>query len=75
MAKLMPNLYNDSEIIAKVFTTWGQGGLKCFTEVERISKERGAMFLMADSMIAPKIIQCYENIGMKMHDSVFMKRL
>lgn len=74
-AKLMPNFYNDNEIIAKVFTTWGRGGLKCFTEVERICRDRGVMFLMADSMIVPKIIKFYENIGMKMHDSVFMKRL
>lgn len=75
VAKLMPNFYNDGEIIAKVFTTWGHGGLKCFAEVERICKEMGAIFLMADSMIAPKIIKFYENIGMKLNDSVFMKRL
>ena len=75
LAKLTPNFYNASEIIAKVFSTWGLGGLKCFREVERIAKQRGAKFLLADSMIEPRIIRFYEKTGMVLQDSVFIKEL
>jgi len=75
VAKLIPNFYNGNEIIAKVFTTWGPGGLNCFVEVERICKEMGAMFLSADSMIAPRVTRFYERRGLQHFDSVFMKRM
>ena len=75
VAKLMPNFYNASEIVAKIFTTWGNGGLNCFVEVERICKQRGAGFLMADSMITPKVTRFYERNGMELQDSVFIKVL
>ena len=75
VAKLIPNFYNADEIVAKVFTTWGPGGLKCFAEVERICKARGARFLMADSMIAPRVQKFYERRGMTQQDSVFIKEL
>ena len=75
VAKLIPNFYNANEIIAKVFTTWGIGGLRCFIEVEKITKARGAKFIIADSMIAPRIIRFYERQGMTCQDSVFIKEL
>lgn len=75
VAKLVPNFYNANEIVAKVFTTWGLGGLKCFREVERQCRERGAKFLIADSMIAPRVMKFYERRGMEHQDSVFIKVL
>ena len=75
VAKLVPNFYNANEIVAKVFTTWGKGGLKCFAEVEKICRDRGAKFLIADSMIEPRVIKFYEKHGMSHQDSVFMKVL
>ncbi len=75
VAKLSPSFYNAGEVIAKVFTTWGDGGLNCFVEVERLAKERGAKFLIADSFIAPRIIKFYERRDMYLTDSVFIKEL
>ena len=75
VAKLVPNFYNDSEIIAKVFTTWGKGGLLCFTEVEKQARNQGATFLMADSFIDSRVIRFYERHNMTLADSVFIKEL
>ncbi len=75
VAKLIPNFYNANEIIAKVFTTWGAGGLRCFVEVERLAKEKGAKFIMADSLREPRIERFYERRGMTIQDSVFIKEL
>ena len=75
VANLLPSFYNAGETIAKVFTTWGDGGLNCFVEVERQAKERGARFLIADSFIAPRIIRFYKRRDMYLTDSVFIKEL
>lgn len=75
VALLVPNFYNSDEIIAKVFTTWGKGGLKCFREVEKQSRAKGAKFIMADSYIQPRVIKFYERIGMRLADWVYIKDL
>lgn len=74
-ATLYPSMYDASQIIARVFTTWGPGGLDCFVEVEHRCRDRGAAFIMADSYIAPRIMRFYKRRGMKRADSVFIKAL
>ena len=75
LALLVPNFYNGNEIIAKVFTIWGNGGLKCFREVERQAKERGAKFILADSFVEPRLCKFYERHGMTLTDSVYLKEV
>lgn len=72
---LTPSFWNPDDIICKIFTTSGAGGLQCFREVERIARERGATFLMADSWLEPRIISFYERNNMSAMDTVFLKEL
>lgn len=74
-AKLVPSFYDPEQTVCRVFTTWGPGGLKCFDEVERIAIIEGADFILADSYIEPRIMNFYENNGMRQTDSVFIKEL
>lgn len=75
VARLAPNFYNAGEVVARIISTWGKGGLECFREVERLCTERGARFIMADSWIEPRIERFYERQGMTRMDSVFIKEL
>lgn len=74
-AALTPSLYDASEVIARVYTTWGPGGLRCFREVEKRAKERGARFLIADSFAEPRVMKFYERIGMQQADITYIKEL
>ncbi len=74
-AKLVPSFYNPEQLICRVFTTWGAGGLECFREVERIAVIEGADFILADSYIEPRIMKFYELNNMRQTDSVFIKEL
>lgn len=74
-AKLVPSLYDSQQVVARVFTTWGRGGLNCFERVEGLCREAGAHFLIADALIAPAITRFYERRGMKQIDTLFMKAL
>lgn len=74
-AMLAPSIYNVDEIVARVFTTWGPGGLNCFREVETLAKEEGAKFIIADSFTEPRMMKFYERNGMKPADTVFIKEL
>ena len=74
-ATLGPSMFDSRELIARVFTTWGRGGLRCFIDVERKAKKRGAKFIVADSYVEPRIIKFYERRGMFLTDSVYLKAL
>ena len=74
-AKLVPSFYDPEQIVCRVFTTWGKGGLECFREVERLAVIRGADFILADSYIEPRIMRFYEHICMRQTDSVFIKEV
>lgn len=74
-ALLVDSFYDPNELVCKVFSTWGKGGLQCFYEVQAIAEERGADFLLADSFIEPRIMRFYDKIGMRQADSVFIKEL
>lgn len=75
VAKLSRNLYNDSEIIARIVTTWGNGGLKCYREVRRQAKKIGANFIRADVYIEPRMAKVYERDGMVLTDGVYTGKL
>ncbi len=70
---LVPSLYDSEQIIARVISTWGRGGLQCFKSSVRWAKEHGASLLMADSYIEPRIEKFYERFGMIRADNVYMK--
>lgn len=72
---LTPSFYDRSQVIGRVFTTWGKGGLECFRACEQWAKEHGAAFLIADSFIDPRITKFYERIGMTQTDHLYMKVL
>ena len=74
-AQLAPSLYDSSQIIGRVFSTWGTGGLKCFSGVERECQRRGAVFLIADAWLTPRIAKFYRRRGMREADRVFLKEL
>lgn len=71
---LIQSVYGD-ETIARVLTTWGDGGLKCFKHAEQWAKERGAKYLMADSLHEPRIRSFYERNGMSQADILYTKGL
>ena len=73
VARLTPSLYDESEIIGRVFTTWGKGGLRCFQEVERQCFQRGARFVMADTWIEPRLANVYRRRGYQAADSLLVK--
>lgn len=75
VAMLVPSLYDSRETIARVFSTWGRGGLRCFREVERIAKERGARYMIADQMYDKRIGSFYRRIGMREADTTYIKEL
>ena len=64
-----------NEIIAKVFTTWGRGGTKCFKSAMRVAKEMGASKIIADANLSPQIVRFYEGIGLKQYDTNYMGNL
>ena len=70
---LVPSLYDSEQIIAKIITTWGRGGLQCFRAAVKWAAEQGASLLMADSYIEPRIEKFYERFGMIRADNVYMK--
>lgn len=74
-AMLIPSMYHPDEFICRVFSTWGNGGLECFREVERQAQATGAHFLIADSYIEPRIMKFYAHNGMTHSDVVFLKEL
>jgi len=74
-AKLVPSFYDPGQIVCRVFSTWGPGGLECFREVERIAVLEGAHFILADSYIEPRIMNFYKHNDMRQADSVFVKEL
>ena len=71
---LVESMYGD-ETVARVVTTWGKGGLICFKHAEQWAKDRGAKYLMADSLHEPRIRTFYERNGMTQTDILYMKGL
>ena len=70
---LVPSLYDSSELIAKVISTWGKGSLKCFKVAVEWAADQGATVLMADSYIEPRMEKFYLRAGMIPADTVYMK--
>ena len=70
---LVPSLYDDKQIIAKVVSTWGSGGLQCFKVAAQWAFDNGASVLMADSYIEPRMKKFYQRFGMVQADIVYMK--
>ena len=73
--RLVRSLYCRSELIARVFTTWGKDGLRCFRACEQWAKDHGARYLMADSLMEPRIETFYQRHGMTKADQVYIKEL
>ena len=71
---LIQSMYG-KELIGRVVTTWGKGGLKCFKAAEQWAKDHGAKYLIADSLVDPRICKFYERNGMKQIDVLFSKGL
>ena len=72
---LQPSLYSSGQLLARVISTWGTGGLECFKACERWARERGAEVLMADCLTDERIASFYAKIGMQSMDSVYVKGL
>ena len=72
---LVSSFWRPDNILCKIFTTSGRGGLRCFREVERRAADAGAKYLFADSWLEPRIISYYEKNGMSLTDKVFLKEL
>ncbi len=70
---LVPSLYDENQIIAKIVSTWGKGGLKCFKVASEWASANGATVLMADSYIEPRMEKFYLRTGMTPADIVYMK--
>ncbi|MCP4934697.1 MAG: hypothetical protein GY927_10955 [bacterium] len=75
VAKLVSSIYNRDEVIARVVSTWGPGGLKCFDEVERLAYINGAKFIMADLLVEPRMESFYRRLGMTKADTLYFKEL
>ena len=72
-AQLAPSMYDVSETIARVFTTWGPGGLKCFRALEKACRDAGASFIIADSFTDDRIASFYRRRGFEQQDKLFMR--
>jgi len=70
---LMPSMYDTNQIVAKVVSTGGTGGLKCFRKAAKWAQGEGASILIADSYLEPRMDKFYERFGMIQTDSVFIK--
>lgn len=73
VARLSPSLYDDGQIIGRVFTTWGKGGLSCLREVERQCFNRGASFVIVDAWMEPRLEKVYLRQGYESADRLFVK--
>jgi len=72
---LVPSLYNSNEIIGRVISTWGVGGLKCFKHAVRWAKHNGASILMADSFVDTRMESFYKRFGMIQTDRVYLRTI
>ncbi len=73
LIRLGHSIYNQYEIIARVVSTWGPGGLECFRYAEALAQAEGAHFLIADSFAETRIEKFYLRNGMKEMDKSFCK--
>ena len=72
---LIPSLYDSNETIARVISTWGAGGLKCFDAAVKWAKENSADILIADSYVEPRMESFYKRFGMVQTDKVYLRKI
>lgn len=60
------------DVIAKVLSTWGPGGTRCFREAMKWARESGATKIIADANLSPEIARFYKRARMKKYDTNYM---
>lgn len=68
---LTPSLFGN-DLVAKVISTWGRGGVDCFRAARKFAKSRGATKIMADANLSQRLVKFYKRVGMKKFDTNFM---
>ena len=72
---LTDSMYDKSVRVARVFTTWGDGGIKCFRHAMQWAEDNGIHLFMADSLLDRRIEKLYGRLGMFKADVLFTARL
>jgi hypothetical protein len=72
---VVPSSYDRSERTARVISTWGHGGIKCFHHALRWAKENQIELFSADSFLDERFERVYERAGMSKADVLYVTRL
>ena len=60
------------DVIARVLSTAGKGGIQCFRKARRWAIRRGATKIIADANKEPRIDKFYRRIGMHKQDTNYI---
>lgn len=73
-AIIAPDFYSPN-LTARVFTTWGKGGLQCLKYVTAVVKMHGAKKIIADAPTGSRLRKIYERMGYDHTYDFFIKDL
>lgn len=71
---LADSVYGD-DVVVKILSTWGSGGIDCLRKAIEWAKESGATRIIADAGLEPRIAKFYKRVGMKECDTNYMGEL
>ena len=72
---MIDSAYDRSEKTARVMSTWGKGGVKCFHHALRWAKDNDIQLFSADSFLDERIEKVYKRSGMSKADVLYVTRL
>lgn len=72
---VIDGIYDRGETTARVISTWGKGGIKCFHHALRWAKENKIELFCADSLLEERLEEVYKRSGMSKADVLYVTRL
>ena len=73
--RMAPSGFDKTELIARCWSVWGDGGIQCLRAAVKHAHMRGCERFIADVFLEPRLKKVYERMGFYEAETCYMKSL